>query len=63
MSSEERLCDLLRRKHRVAWSVQSVRQVSASLRQGLASFGERAQVARVQEWLQTPFGLSSPSRV
>src|SRR5205823_4596131 len=39
---------LLRHEHGVTWSVQSVRKVTAALRDGLASF--RAEARRVNSW-------------
>jgi len=44
---QEQVRSLLRREHNVSWSVTSVRQVTMALRDGLASFREEAQVARV----------------
>lgn len=41
----------LLREHGVSWSVASLRKVAASLRDGMASFREDAQVAKVLEWL------------
>lgn len=41
----------LLREHGVSWSVASVRKVAASLRDGLASFREEAQIAKLLEWL------------
>jgi hypothetical protein len=49
---QEQVRALLRQEHGVAWSVKSLRKVVASLRDGLASFREAAQVARVLELLQ-----------
>lgn len=42
---------LLVQEHGVSWSVKSLRKVTASLRDGLASFREPAQVARLRELL------------
>jgi hypothetical protein len=46
---------LLRQEHGVCWSVQSLRKVTVALRDGLASFREAAQVARVLTWLRQAF--------
>jgi hypothetical protein len=43
---------LLREEHGVAWSVKSVRKLTAALRDGMASFREEAQRARVLELLE-----------
>jgi hypothetical protein len=48
---QQQVRDLLRQEHGVCWSVKSLRKVTASLRDGLASFREEAQVARVLAWL------------
>jgi hypothetical protein len=44
---QDMVLSLLRQEHSVSWSVTSLRKVTASLRDGLASFREAAQVARV----------------
>lgn len=49
---QEQVCALLRHEHGVSWSVTSVRKLAASLRDGLASFREAAQVAKVLELLE-----------
>ena len=41
----------LLREHGVSWSVASLRKVTASLRDGVASFREETQVAKLLEWL------------
>lgn len=41
----------LLQEHGVSWSVASLRKVTASLRDGLASFREEAQIAKVLAWL------------
>ncbi len=48
---QEAVRTLLRQEHGVSWSITSLRRVTASLRDGLASFREEAQVARLLEWL------------
>jgi hypothetical protein len=48
---QDTVLSLLRQEHSVSWSVTSLRKVTASLRDGLASFREEAQVARVLELL------------
>ena len=49
---QQQVRDLLRQEHGVSWSVKGLRKVTASLRDGLASFREEAQVARLLEWLE-----------
>ena len=49
---QEQVRTLLLDEHNVSWSVTSVRKVTAALRNGLASFREEAQVARVLELLE-----------
>jgi hypothetical protein len=49
---QEQVRLLLRHEHGVCWSVKSLRKVTASLRDGLASFREPAQLARVLELLE-----------
>ena len=49
---QEQVRALLRQEHGVEWSVTSLRKVTASLRDGLASFREAAQVAQVLDWLE-----------
>ena len=46
---------LLRQEHGVTWSAQSVRRVTASLRDGLASFRAAAQEAKLLELLGKAF--------
>ena len=48
---QEQVRALLKQEHGVPWSVKSVRKVVAALRDGLASFREAAQVAKVLELL------------
>jgi hypothetical protein len=49
---QEQVRALLAQEHGVTWSVKSVRKVTAALREGLASFREAAQVAKVLELLE-----------
>ena len=49
---QEQVRDLLRQEHNVSWSVTSLRKLTASLRAGLASFREPAQLARLLELLE-----------
>jgi hypothetical protein len=49
---QEAVRGLLRQEHNVSWSVTSVRKLTASLRDGLASFREEAQLARLLELLE-----------
>jgi hypothetical protein len=49
---QEQVRLLLRQEHGVSWSVKSLRKVTASLRDGLASFREEAQLAKVLELLE-----------
>lgn len=53
---------LLVQEHNVSWSVKSLRRVTASLRDGLASFREPTQVARLLEWLAKAFASDGPHR-
>jgi hypothetical protein len=48
---QEQVRRLLRQEHDVHWSVTSLRKVAAALRDGLASFREPTQVAKVLELL------------
>ncbi len=49
---QEQVRTLLQEEHGVAWSVTSLRQVTASLRDGVASFREETQLAKVLELLE-----------
>jgi hypothetical protein len=49
---QEQVRLLLRHEHGVCWSVKSLRKVTASLRAGVASFREQAQLAKVLELLE-----------
>ena len=49
---QESVRTMLRHEHGVAWSVKSLRQVTAALRDGLASFREETQRAKVLELLE-----------
>jgi hypothetical protein len=53
---------LLRQEHGVAWSVKSVRQVTASLRDGLASFRAATQAAKLLELLGAAFATRGRHR-
>src|ERR1700730_7303889 len=53
---------LLVQEHNVSWSVKSLRKVTASLRDGLASFREEAQVARLLELLAKAFASKGKHR-
>jgi hypothetical protein len=53
---------LLQQEHGVAWSVSSVRKVTASLRDGLASFRATTQVAKVLELLQQAYASRGQHR-
>jgi hypothetical protein len=59
---QEQVRSLLRREYNVSWSVASVRQVTATLREGMASFREAAQVARVLELLAQAFASKGQHR-
>lgn len=52
---QQQVRQLLQQEHGVCWSVKSLRKVTASLRQGLASFREPTQVAKLLEWLEQAF--------
>lgn len=49
---QEQVRALLRQEHNVSWSVTSVRKLTASLRDGLASFREPVQLAKLLELLE-----------
>lgn len=49
---QEQVRDLLRQEHNVSWSVTSLRKVASSLRDGLASFREEAQLSELLELLE-----------
>jgi hypothetical protein len=49
---QQQVLTLLRGEHGVAWSVKSLRKVTAALRDGLASFRAEAQQARLLELLE-----------
>jgi hypothetical protein len=53
---------LLRQEHGVTWSVKSVRKVTASLREGLASFRAEAQEAKLLELLGKAFASRGQHR-
>jgi hypothetical protein len=53
---------LLVQEHGVSWSVSSLRKVTASLRDGLASFREPAQVERLVELLTKAFASKGRHR-
>src|SRR6202789_3114805 len=59
---QEQVRTLLLQEHNVSWSVTSVRKVTAALRDGLASFREEAQVARVLELLTKAFASKGKHR-
>jgi hypothetical protein len=59
---QEQVRTLLLREHNVSWSVQSLRKVTMTLRDGLASFREEAQVARVLEMLAKAFASEGKHR-
>jgi hypothetical protein len=52
---QEQVRRLLGGEHDVWWSVQSLRKLTASLRDGLASFREETQVAKVVEMLEKAY--------
>ena len=52
---QEQVRRLLRSEHGVAWSVDSLRRLTAALRDGMASFREEAPLARLQELLEKAF--------
>ena len=59
---QEQVRTLLLREHNVSWSVESLRKVTTSLRDGLASFREAAQVDRVLELLSKAFASKGKHR-
>jgi len=59
---QEQVRTLLRHAHNVSWSVTSVRKLTTTLRDGLASFREETQVARVLELLTKAFASHGKHR-
>lgn len=59
---QEQVRAVLRHEHGVSWSVTSLRKVTASLRDGLASFREEAQVAKVLEMLEKAYASKGKHR-
>jgi hypothetical protein len=59
---QEMVRTLLVQEHGVSWSVKSLRKVTASLRDGLASFREPAQVERLLELLTKAFASQGRHR-
>jgi hypothetical protein len=59
---QEQVRTLLLQEHNVSWSVTSVRKVTTALRDGLVSFREEAQVARVLELLAKAFASKGKHR-
>lgn len=59
---QEPVRGLLLREHNVSWSVTSLRKVVRSLRDGLASFREAAQLARVLELLEKAYAAKGKHR-
>jgi hypothetical protein len=53
---------LLKAEHGVSWSVQSVRQVTAAVRDGVAAFRHDAQVARLLALLRKAFASKGKHR-
>ena len=53
---------ILRRDHGVAWSVQTLRQVTQSMSVGMAEHRETAQAAKLQAWLQQAQAAGGPHR-
>jgi hypothetical protein len=53
---------LLRQEHGVPWSVQSLRKVTAALRDGLTSFRAEAQAAKLLGLLETAFATRGKYR-
>lgn len=59
---QEQVRRLLLSEHSVSWSVKSLRKLTLSLRDGMASFREEAQVARVVELLSKAFASKGKQR-
>jgi hypothetical protein len=59
---QEEVRKLLLHEHNVSWSITSLRKVTASLRDGVASFREEAQLARVLELLEKAFASKGKHR-
>jgi hypothetical protein len=53
---------ILRRDHGVAWSVQTLRQVTQSMSTGMVEHRETAQVAKLHAWLQHAQAAGGPHR-
>src|SRR5207244_1055059 len=53
---------LLQQEHGVSWSAESLRKVTAALRDGLASFREAAQADRLLALLTKAFAAKGPLR-
>jgi hypothetical protein len=59
---QEQVRTVLQREHNVCWSVQSLRKVTATLRDGLAPFREEAQVNKLLELLNKAFASKGKHR-
>jgi hypothetical protein len=59
---QEQVRTLLRQEHGVTWSVKSLRKVTASLRDGLASFRAQTQATKVLELLAKAFATRGRHR-
>ena len=53
---------ILRRDHGVAWSVETLRRVTASMSAGMSEHREAAQVGQLQEWLEKAEASAGPHR-
>jgi len=60
--TQKTVLELLRREHGVAWSVNTLRKVTASLSAGLAPLRQAAQVQQVLDWLREAQDSRGPHR-
>jgi hypothetical protein len=60
--TQSQVLAILRRDHGVAWSVQTLRQVTQSMSTGMVEHRETAQVAKLQAWLKAAEAAGGPHR-
>jgi hypothetical protein len=60
--TQAQVLTIFRRDHGVAWSVQTLRQVTQSMSTGMVEQREAAQVAKLQTWLQEAQAAGGPHR-
>ncbi len=59
---QEEVRKLLLHEHNVSWSITSLRKMTTSLRNGVASFREESQLARILELLEKAFASKGKHR-